>query len=909
MYKLRKISAVNIIGFRSGLGRKRFELDLGDQLDHSIITVVGDNGSGKSCLLSLIHPTVWPTDGRRKFVVPGKEGLLNREYVGDDGTVIQTHCVYKPKKNGDSHVASCYFGIMKPGDKEPTELNPSGNVTSYESLLYDYFGITKDFVTFATYSAEVESIVKMTDQERKDSVSTMTPNVRKFEKAYDVLNEKYKALNTLAKDVAKKISTYRTEEEIGRDVAMVEKELDRIAAERERSIGRAAELEGRLHELGGGRDINELIAEYNRMVDELARSDMEMCTMRNRLLGMCAKVGLDMEDGDDTSLFGEIENIPVRILRYERDLAESRGKLAGYREYSAKAREELNHIENEIMETRSALYGIQTQDIDSLMATLDGYHRQLAEMRYSKDVERYDSLSYDEGVDLSRSIVMINRMIESMYESYGELMSGATGEFHDINGLRAELENLEAKRDQLRRSIMEREQYSRLKDILDRRPDDCKIDDCPFIANALQWTTISREIEDLRARLGEAENAIKNTVTTLRDAELVASFTKDWDNLVNYVNSMFPRLTRYLGIESADDVIAAIRGGSWEKLLDLVALKDVIAVLSEKVLYHQIVNQRIPETEKAIEISRAYGSNRDILMARLEKLERSRDSVKSMVDRYTIQTELTEKAIEFSSTRLGAWNDLLESLKDFVDMARSRLDMLSTIEANDSKMSSMRNLRSKMDEERRLADEYGATLGRLYPRREKLKMDLDAVRRLKADKDKIEDEFSVVNVMRQIVAPGKGIRKELIGIYMDEIKEVANRLLASTFGGKLLLRDFVITDKEFSIPYAYADSEGGDISYASASQQSTIATAISLAILSKVISTYGVLTFDEVDAPLNQRNKSEFIRVLSRQMEVVGVSQAWIVTQSPALYEPYDVLFIKFPGAEIDSSGNDVIKV
>lgn len=908
MYKLRRIEATNVIGFRSGLGRKKFELDLGNQMEHSIITVIGDNGSGKSCLLSLIHPTVWPTDGRRKFVVPGKEGILNREYVSDDGAVIRTKCIYKPKKGGDGHTASCYFELTKPG-KKPKELNPSGNVTSYESLLYDYFGITRDFVSFATYSAEVASIVKMTDQERKDSVSTMTPNVRKFERAYDVLNDKYKSLNTLAKDVAKRIAAYRTEEELEHDVKMVDDELKRATAERERSIRRVAEMEGRLRELGGGHDFDGMLEEYNRMADEVVRSDMEMRRLRTKLLAMCARAGLDVDDDDETALFDEIQRIPVRILRYERELAESRGKLAGYKEYLSRARNDLSRIENEMADARAALYGIQTQDVESLTATLEGYRRQLSEMRYSKDVSRYDNLSYDEGVDLSRAVASLGRMVESMYDSYGELMSSDAEEPHDIETMRMELESMEAKRDQLRRDIIEREQYRRLKDILDRRPAECVIDDCPFIANALQWNTISREIDILRDRLTEADIAIVGMTRALKDAELVTAFHRDWNNLVNYVNSMFPRLTRYLGIENADVVLSSIRAGTWETCLDLVTLKGVIAVLSEKELYHQIVNQRIPETERAIEISRAYGANRDMLIERLERLERSRAETVEIVEHYAIQIGLSEKAIEMSSTRLELWDEISDNLGRFANVVKERLDMLTSLNASDAKIKSMRKLRDKMDEERRIAEEYGATLSRLYPRSEKLKMDLDAVRRLKADRRKIEDEFTVTSVMRQLVAPGKGIRKELIGIYMDEIKDVANRLLASTFGGRLMLRDFVITDKEFSIPYVYADSEGSDISYASASQQSTIATAISLAILSKVISAYGVLTFDEVDAPLNQRNKSEFIHVLSKQMEVVGVSQAWIVTQSPALYEPYDVLFVKFPGGDIDSSGNDVIEV
>ena len=147
------------------------------------------------------------------------------------------------------------------------------------------------------------------------------------------------------------------------------------------------------------------------------------------------------------------------------------------------------------------------------------------------------------------------------------------------------------------------------------------------------------------------------------------------------------------------------------------------------------------------------------------------------------------------------------------------------------------------------------------PKREKIKLDLDALRRLKIEKLEVERNFTVIEMIRSIVAPGKGVRKELIGIYMYDICTIANHLLLNTFGGKLYLKEFDITDKEFTIPYVYNGSEGTDIMYASSAQQSMITSAISLAILSKLVDRYGIYTADEQDGPLNAKNKSEFINI------------------------------------------------
>ena len=103
MYKLIRFKATNVIGFMSGLGRKSFDLDLSKDDDKSIFVVIGNNASGKSTFLSLIHPTHTPSDGRTKFIIPGKEGSLIRTYRGDDGTILISKCIYTPKSDESGH--------------------------------------------------------------------------------------------------------------------------------------------------------------------------------------------------------------------------------------------------------------------------------------------------------------------------------------------------------------------------------------------------------------------------------------------------------------------------------------------------------------------------------------------------------------------------------------------------------------------------------------------------------------------------------------------------------------------------------------------------------------------------------------------------------------------------------------
>ena len=162
----------NSAGFRSGLGVKKVNLDLSkpERITKNVFVISGDNASGKSVLAESIHPFTTNTgSGRQRFFIEGKEGLIIREYMDDDGTEVFTKMIYTPKANG-GHTTKSFFAIQKPGEEEPVELNPTGNLSSYLSLVKTYFGITKEFVSFASYSEAVKGLVTETSYDRKNKI-------------------------------------------------------------------------------------------------------------------------------------------------------------------------------------------------------------------------------------------------------------------------------------------------------------------------------------------------------------------------------------------------------------------------------------------------------------------------------------------------------------------------------------------------------------------------------------------------------------------------------------------------------------------------------------------------------------------------------------------------------------------
>lgn len=917
MYRLRYFKGVNVIGFMSGLGKKTVELDLSDFLDKDIICIVGDNASGKSTFLSLIHPWNTPINGKPKFIQPNKEGVVIREYVGDDGTVMVSKCVYHPKKDGKGHNASCYLEMTKPG-QDPVELNPNGNVGSYQALLYTYFGISKDYLSFATYTTEVANIVTMTDMERKSSVSTLVPNTRRYEVAYDIVNEKYKNLRNMARNLSQKILSLRDEDSLEADLKRTTEELQRYTEEREDRIRKLAKMEGRLRELTSGEDVDVLITRYNNMVSSIAMYDSELAKVYGTLMRLYEKLGIEpAKEGSIT--FDKINEVPSNIMRYEKKLVANESSMAAHRDREKRLRDELHQTENDISETESVLYSIQTQDIGELEKTRKGYSDQIAAMRYTKDPKRYENMSYSEVIAFSRTVTTIDSMVQALYDEYGQLVSEyfanpnwnsyAANIRQDIDKLQASIISTTAKKDQVYRRIIEKEQYRKIASALDQRPKTCTIDSCPFIAEALKYQDVASEIAGMMAEYKGYLIELGDMAKNQDETEKRAIIHEDAQKLVQYLLSNADLIQKYFGVESMNQLYSAIANGTWGDILDIMYLKELAAILSEKELYLKITMQLIPEVDHAIALARAHGTNRELLMSQLERLQHSRDFLKAELSEHKMHITIGATQHEKYQKTLDLWKAVSDGITKYRDLMTSNLEAQKEADEQDEKIRKIKEMLDKCKEQKHLIRELDDLIRDRSPKREKIKLDLDAVRRLKIEKLEVERDFVIIDLIRSITAPGKGVRRELIDIYMYDICVIANQLLLNTFGGKLYLKEFDITDKEFTIPYVYNGSEGTDIMYASGAQQAMITSAISLAILSKLVDRYGIYTADEQDGPLTPKNKREFTNILATQMRYVGITQAFIITQEPQYYEPFSPGMLVFPGGEVHGKDLDVIEV
>lgn len=910
MFRLTHYACTNSAGFRSGLGVKRVNLDLStpERITKGVFVISGDNASGKSVLAESIHPFTTNTgSGRQRFFIEGKEGMITREYVDDDGTEVYTKMIYTPKSNG-GHSTKSFFSIKKPGE-EAVELNPTGNLSTYLNLVKTYFGITKEFVSFASYSEAVKGLVTETSYDRKNKISALIPNTNRFEVAYNTINEKYKTTRTMARQVAQKLLHLRDDETIRGELTRVEKEINEAAEHREDAVKKIAEYKGRIKTLAGTDDIDSVVEGY----EEESKKILELSSLTKRteaeLVRLCRKYDIEPTEEEIHRFLKKAEKSKSKAQKAKMDQSSLESDLK-----TMQIR--LNDVENELTEAESILYSLQTHDVEDMKENLKFLKGKIASMEYAKNMDAYKDMSYDEIVAFMTTIETIKNIVNSLYERYGQIFNDY---FTSPNSDRFNAEfarkildqtlvtsrELEDNMSLLNRNIQELYQYHRLKDTLEHRPKECHIDSCPFIQDALKWPVIEKKIEAYETDYAKYKEQSDKVNDKIKNIQLHIEFCVDVVSLIQMCEKCKGLFKKYLKLD-IDKLYQSFASGTPLQELNLDELKRIAAILSEKELYERITKIDIPELQSTIELAKNAEVNREAVKNRVSRLREVRKNYQDEIDNAKLSLSITETAIVRYDTICDTAAEISSLWDEYEDSSKKQQACQEEYEQLGKTVNIILNLMDKMVEYQKDIRSLEETMRDLGPKRERLKYDLNQLNELKAEKAIIERDFTIIEIMRQIIAPGKGIWGECIALYMDDVRSVTNQLLLNMFGGNLYLDEFIITDKEFLIPYVHNGSEGEDVSMASSSQQAAISMALSLAIISKMAGNYGVCVFDEADAPMSPANKEMFAEILIKQAKYIGLNQLFVVTHSPEVYSGYDVCRINFPGARIFSDEETV---
>ena len=128
---------------------------------------------------------------------------------------------------------------------------------------------------------------------------------------------------------------------------------------------------------------------------------------------------------------------------------------------------------------------------------------------------------------------------------------------------------------------------------------------------------------------------------------------------------------------------------------------------------------------------------------------------------------------------------------------------------------------------------------------------------------------------------------------MSKTLELSNKVLSMLFNGEYRLLDFVINENEFRIPFIGSGLPVDDISSGSSSQISIMGMIINLVLLHQASTRFNIARLDEIDAGLDNKNRSDFINFIFYTMNILEIEQVFMISHS----------------IEADNSNADIVKL
>ena len=903
--KLTKITLKNFIGIKTGLGKSELTVNLSKLLDKDIICILGDNGTGKTTLSSVMHPLPGTTDKRNKFIIEDKEGVKKVYYDRSDGCKYICKLVYSPSKTG--HTTKGFITKINK-DGEEVELNPNGNISSYKDAIFEELGVNDAILKLANQNDVCKGHVDMTSTERKTNMSTFLPEDI-YSNYFAVVDKTYREMKTRINVLVEAIGKMHDDDTIRINLEKVTKDINSLVEKRDKCIGKIKEFETRINIYKSNgifdkeKDLSRNIRDNNKSIDKV----------KNKLDSI-------REDSAVSNILGpsvDLSSLNNLIELYETKMQSVDMSIMVLDSTDLKSTR--NSLSEEINKKKEILKDIETDySLSELKDMLKTYKKRFNEL--DKLISKLDtSLTKNDFMTGYNIVATVRRAIDAICEEdshtidYIVTSDNISEELSKLDSYYNQLETLREDKDFLLNNISNLNKDSGLKDILDKRPKNCIIDDCPFIKNAQKWTLIEKEIIKYKSEMDKVNNNIDKLNDIIHDLEYKSHIYDKIKNLWSYIEtnmnliSKLPYSDKYNTFEA---ILKAIKKRG-TNLSECDNFDQFIEIFEFRDEFNELKYKKIPTVENEIHIFETQG----------KLIDNSRDELKSLNERLeNINNQINENAVKLN--KLNDTKDELEYIIDRLKRYRDKKfeydDLYNELvkNVNDLKLvnkdiSEYENYKIKLKERKDKLDDINDALNPLTRERELYKMEQLKIADHKQELAAIEEDMYKCEIIRSSLSiKDDGIPVGALEYFMDTVRINANALLSGAFNGALYLEEFIINAKDFIIPYKKNGDRGIDVSFASSSERSFISLCLTLAIMEEIISGYGIAILDEIDRGFSSTSKYKFIEILGSQIKRTGISQVFMVTHNSAFYEGYNIGYILFPGSDISKvDDSDCVKI
>ena len=876
--KLLHVRIRGLLGVYSGSHVKDINIDF-TKCKNKITLIIGGNGSGKSTLLSVLHPL----PDSQSYYIPKEEGIKELSYI-HNGIIYNMSILYPINKYGERTTTKAY--MQKIVDGCSIELNPNGNVTSYKDCLYTELKLDANFAALTKLAIDDKGIVTKTPSERVKFVASIVKETEVYTNIYKALNKRSSVFKSMINNLVSKIDSIGSQDNIEHTLNSVNMRIDQLSKHRDICIKNLSAAEAMVQQLDMDGKIQ---TQYNDLYTQLQSTKDQIDTV-NLFISKYMVHPYDIYIKDKNSCSENFSIFEKDIVRLEGDLDNIKNNLQNMlieREEDSKI---LLSKTNRMNSLRSQ-YNFEEM-FKQLRATkqrISSFKELLKDLGLSEDT----TLTKDEFILGLSTLKDIKGQIDTFRSfSYNDNIEAAIDYINNTSSLIDELSSIDERMDDLNELILHcKEDISYYNGLLNRgsilsqRPEKCKIDNCPFISDALDAMEKEPEkrLQKTNTNLTKCNIELKELESRREYLNNILNITQSLNNILRMIfNNKFilNKLPNGNIFTDTPLFLDKLKSGSpFNEINNLYNYVDRANLFEQ----YRIDKESLIRLESEYEIYQNRNSIIEEINSDINNLQKKLDNTLGEIEKANaeilrIGKELQEKrdlaTIVGSMINNYTTLERLNSTKDYLE--ESIHSIAANMEAIEQAVKDINNINSEIVNIDNMLDP-------LKGDRDSLKFSIEKLREYNEELVTFTTKYNKIEVIKRYTNPTKeGIQKLFIDMYMGQTLAIANQLLSMFFDGRMRLLDYQIDDNQFRIPCANLESSinNDDVSSCSEGEKSMLAMILSFALLQQSSTLYNILRLDEIDGTLDQSNRGMFMQVLSIIIDELGIDNCLMISHA-----------------------------
>ena len=843
--KILYLKLTNFINIVTAFNTETIEIDF-SKSNNNVVLLTGPNGSGKTSILSCLHP--FPTNGNmdvrsdNPIIVPRENGYKEIHISdGDDLYVIQHFYT----RNSDKHIIKSYI------QKNGVELNENGNVTSFKEIVEKELGLEQDYMKLTRLGSNVTNFIDMKRQERKNFTGKIISEADIYLSYHKKIMADKNKVNIQINHTSDLIRRLQVDDlgELKKAQKSLQHQIEDLTSKIEKANSELSVLQYQLNDCGDIPAMRERIQEKEKELKHIQKA-----------LARASEIKISI-----STLKSMIEEAKIAILKAKSALDTNVITRTGILN-------QLDSIANEIDSIRREIARIEDdQNVKDMEANIELLRETIRRRAKESGISGYvRPCSKAEMEDLIKMLDKCMDILLSTYELGKGPIQKAVSFFHTKTDIeKYTRENKEKIKRNKMQSLCEQVYAEISKDIGllgpdCKNPSGCRVYD--FYQRIYEYATQAPD------KVIEDETFLAYTKMAYNNIQTVLKYLRDYHDI-------FEKMPECIKDQFLmNTVLTHICNMEW--IYDKDIIFHELGLITDDELQDADLEELSRQKSMLAQYKKA-NSNIEYFQNKLEELINSRTTLMGQLDEVketisSLNREISEKEA---------------SVSDYEDMviAMEHEDEVET-EFNDlkSKLTLASQLSLQIREKTSILNDLQFRKNKMSKTHQDNEFRIENYKRYKKDLDELSSKFTDLEYLARALSSREGIPLIFIQAYLKDIKDVANQLLDVVYDGDLHLEDFEITADEFGIPYSTKGTTVKDVIYASQGERSFISLALSFALTYKSISKYNIMLLDEIDATLDISNREKFLHVLEMQIDMIHAEQVFVISHND-MFNAYPV--------------------